>query len=206
MSIYESIILIGIMATLAIVPSASVALVIARTAALGIANGIAVSAGIVLGDLVFIGLAIWGLSAVVEGMGSLFVLVKLLGGLYLIWFGYCLLSKDGTTKAVAAGTYKKGGLVASFMAGFILTLGDIKAIVFYASLLPLFIDVSTIQSRDVVLIALIMIFSVGGVKVAYAILANKVAAYTQRANMGSKARKAAGGLLACAGGYLIVKA
>ena len=206
MSIYDSIALIGIMATLAIVPSASVALVIARTAALGIANGLAVSAGIVLGDLVFIGLAIWGLSAIVEAMGSLFVLVKLLGGLYLIWFGYCLLSKDGTTKVAASGTYKKGSLVASFMAGFILTLGDIKAIVFYASLLPLFIDVSAIQSCDVVLIALITIFSVGGVKVAYAILANKVAAFTQQADMDSKARKVAGGLLACAGGYLIVKA
>ena len=92
------------------------------------------------------------------------------------------------------------------MAGFVLTLGDIKSIVLYASLLPLFMDVSTIQSRDVVLIALITIFGVVGVKVAYAILANKVAAYTQRANMGSKARKAAGGLLACARGCLIVKA
>ena len=87
MSIYDSIALIGIMATLAIVPSASVAFVIARTAALGIANGLAVSAGIVLGDLVFIGLAIWGLSAIVEAMGSLFFAREAFGRLvsYMVW-------------------------------------------------------------------------------------------------------------------------
>ena len=206
MSIYESITLLGIMAILAIVPSASVALVIARTAAFGVANGLAVSAGIVLGDLVFIGLAIWGLSAVVEAMGSLMVFVKLLGGLYLIWFGYGLLSKDVTETVADSDTCNKGSIVASFIAGFVLTLGDIKAIVFYASLLPLFVDVSTIQSRDVVLIVLITIVGVGGVQAAYAIFTSKISAYAFRAKMGSKSRKAAGGILVCAGGYLIVKA
>jgi len=53
------------MALLAALPSASVALVITRSATLGVANGIAVSAGIVLGDLIFILLAIFGLSAVI---------------------------------------------------------------------------------------------------------------------------------------------
>lgn len=50
MSIVESITLFGIMMALAAVPSTSVALVITRSATLGIRNGLAVAMGIVLGD------------------------------------------------------------------------------------------------------------------------------------------------------------
>jgi len=46
---------------LAAMPSTSVALVVTRSATLGVGNGFSVAAGIVLGDLVFVMLAILGL-------------------------------------------------------------------------------------------------------------------------------------------------
>ena len=206
MSIYESITLLGIMVALAAIPSASVALVVARSATLGVANGLAVAGGIVLGDLVFIALALFGLSVAAEAMGSLFMLIKYLGGLYLIWLGYSLFSKSGVTKVKVNKTNNNRSLVASFVAGFVLTLGDIKAIIFYASLLPVFVDLSAIQSSDILALIFITVFSVGGVKAIYAIFANKVAAYTQKTNMEVAARKTVGGLIVGVGGYLIVKA
>jgi len=206
MSIYESITLLGIMVALAAIPSASVALVVARSATLGVANGLAVVAGIVLGDLVFIALAILGLSVISEIMGSLFMILKVLGGIYLLWFGLTLLSTRGKEKISIKKTNSTNSLIASFMAGFFLTLGDIKAIVFYASLLPVFIDLSSVQASEVVVIGLVTIFSVGGVKAVYALFANKVAACAKRSNMESAARKTAGGFMIGAGGYLIVKA
>ena len=56
-----------------------------------------------------------------------------------------------------------------------LTLGDIKAIVFYASLFPLFVDMHTPDAMDLVAVLLITVFSVGGVKVVYALLAQRIA-------------------------------
>ena len=206
MSIYESITLLGIMVALAVIPSASVALVVVRSATLGIANGLAVASGIVLGDLVFIALALLGLSVVAEAMGSLFMIVKIIGGLYLIWLGYSLFSKSGTTEIKANKSNNNRSLAASFMAGFVLTLGDIKAIIFYASLLPVFVDLSSIQPSDILTLIFITVFSVGGVKAIYAIFSNKVAAYAQGTNMCVAVRKIAGGLMVGAGGYLIVKA
>jgi len=41
----------------------------------------------VVGDIIFIIIAIWGLSFLAETMGSLFVLIKYLGGAYLIVLG-----------------------------------------------------------------------------------------------------------------------
>jgi threonine/homoserine/homoserine lactone efflux protein len=62
MSIIEVVALFGTMVVLAAIPSASVALVVTRAITLGVSNGIAVGVGIVLGDLVFIGFVMFGLS------------------------------------------------------------------------------------------------------------------------------------------------
>ncbi len=193
------------MIALSAMPSTSVALVVTRSATLGVANGIAATAGIVLGDLAFITLAILGLTVAAKAMGSLFMLVKIVGGLYLLWLGLSLFFKSGSTSITTRKTGNGRNLLASFIAGFVLTLGDIKAIVFYASLLPAFMDLSTIQASDMATIAIITVVSVGGVKSTYAIFANKVAAYAEKANMETAARKMAGGLMVGAGGYLIVK-
>jgi threonine/homoserine/homoserine lactone efflux protein len=134
------------------------------------------------------------------------MIIKVLGGLYLIWLGYSLLSNTGKTRITINKPNSKGSLVASFMAGFFLTLGDIKAIVFYASLLPVFVDLSATQAPEIAVIGLITIFSVGGVKAGYAIFANKVAVYAKKTSMESAVSQLAGGLMIGAGGYLIVKA
>lgn len=206
MTIIESMALFGIMVVLAALPSASVALVVTRSAMLNVANGIAVAAGIVLGDLVFILLALLGLSALAESLGSLFMVIKYLGALYLLWFGFTLLTAKSTTEIRANKISEKANLLASFLAGFFLTLGDIKAIFFYLSLFPIFIDLSALRVMDIMVIVVITVTGVGGVKIAYAIFATKVASLARSRKLGNAARKTAGGIMIGAGGYLIVKA
>lgn len=206
MSIIEIITLFGIMVTLAAMPSTSVALVVTRSATLGVANGIAVSVGIVLGDLIFILLAIFGLSVVAETMGSLFMVIKYLGAAYLLWLGYTLLASKSTSGIAVENPIKKCNLAASFFAGFMLTLGDIKAIIFYVSLFPAFIDLSALRVADILAIISVMVISVGGVKAVYAFSATKVASLARRYRFDNAARKTAGGFMIGAGSYLIVKA
>lgn len=206
MSIIEVITLFGIMIGLAILPSASVALVITRSATLGIANGVAVTAGIILGALVFILLAIFSLSVVAETMGSLFMIVKYLGASYLLWLGYTLITAKSSAKITFDKTVKKQNLFASFIAGFILTLGDIKAIIFYASLLPVFVDLSSLQTSDVLILISVMVISIGSVKILYALSAAKIVVYATNKKLDNVARKTAGACMLGAGGYLIIKA
>ena len=206
MSIFETITLFGIMVALAALPSASVALVVTRSATLGVANGVAVTAGIILGDLIFILLAIFGLTVMAETMGSLFMVVKYIGAAYLIWLGYTLITSKSTTTITIDKTIKKQNLATSFLAGFILTLGDIKAIIFYASLLPAFIDLSTLQTSDVLIIISVMVTSLGSVKILYAFSAAKLVSFATSKKLDNVARKTAGSFMLGAGGYLIVKA
>lgn len=205
MSITESISLFGIMVVLAAMPSTSVALVVTRSATSGIANGMAVAAGIVLGDLAFIILAILGLSVVAETMGSLFMIIKYLGALYLFWIGFSLLTEKRTTTIAVNRAGLKGRLVTSFLAGFFLTLGDIKAIVFYVSLFPMFIDLSAIHVLDILVIISITVVAVGGVKVLYALSASRISSLARGLKYENAVRKTAGGLMVGAGSCLIVK-
>ncbi len=203
MNIFESLSLFGMMVVLAAVPSTSVALVVTRSATLGIANGLAVSAGIVMGDLIFIALALVGMAAIAETLGSFFLMVKMLAGLYLLWLGFSLMISRRSMSLSLNEHRSTGNLINSFIAGFALTLGDIKAIVFYASLFPVFVDLSAITFTETVAIILITILSVGGVKSAYAMLATKVATNTKSIWIKNITRKTAGVLMICAGGYLI---
>lgn len=205
MSLIESLTLFCIMLALAAMPSTSVALVVTRSATAGLANGIATAVGIVLGDLVFVVLAVLGLAVVAEVLGGIFTVIKILGALYLLWFGFSLFITQANPQFVAPRSGKAGSLVTSLLAGFLLTLGDIKAILFYASLFPLFIDVSQLNAADFLLVVAMTIVSVGGVKVCYAFAANRITALPLAPWLQRLTRKVAGGVMLGAGGYLLVK-
>jgi threonine/homoserine/homoserine lactone efflux protein len=206
MSIFEIIALFGTMVVLAAMPSTSVALVVTRSITLGVTNGIAVGLGIVLGDLIFIALVLLGLTFVAEAIGSVFVLIKYIGAIYLIWFGVSLLRSRGGEPMALDPSRQRGSLIASFLAGLFLTLGDIKAIFFYLSLLPIFIDLTALRPLDIMVVILVTIFSVGGTKVLYAFYAIRLVSLVKSTRFESASRKVAGAALLGAGSYLVVKA
>ncbi len=206
MNILEIIALFGTMVVLAAIPSASVALVIARSITLGTSHGIAVGAGIVLGDLIFIALVMLGLTVAAEAMGSMFMVIKYLGAFYLLWLGVSLLRSKEDSALAEDRPSQRGSYVASFLSGLFLTLGDVKAIFFYLSLLPMFIDLAALRLADALIVVAVTIVAVGGVKVFYAIFARRVVSSATGKRFTTLSRKAAGAALVGAGGYLVVKA
>ena len=204
MTLVEIGILFSVMTALALVPSASVLLVVARSSTAGFKHGAVVTAGIVTGDLVFVFLAILGMTVLAEVAGSFFLLLRYLAAAYLIWFGVGIL-RAKRPSPIDISTRPSANVATSFFSGLILTLGDIKAIFFYASLFPAFIDLTTITTLDIAIIALLTIVAVGGVKLAYAYSASKVA-FLSNGFKGQRAIKiTAGSFMIGAGTYLMVK-
>lgn len=124
------------LAALAALPSSSVALVVVRSAQFGVSQGLAAALGITLADLLLAALALAGWQVVMESMGGLFSLLRWLAAGYLIWFGWTLWR---SRQPPAPELSTRGGWWRSILAGLMLTLGDIKALVFYASFFPLFV-------------------------------------------------------------------
>lgn len=194
-----------VMIALAATPSASVALVVTRSMTHGVPSGLAVAGGIVLGDLVFVALALFGMSILAEVLGPLFSVLRFAAAGYLIWLGLTLLRSGASPQPPVQRNRGTGSLFASAAAGLVLTLGDVKAILFYASLFPNLFNLADLSATDAALIVAVTLLTVGGVKAAYALAAHRVAARLRGATGHRYARGAAGGVLTATGAYLIAR-
>lgn len=194
--IFSSIIaLFSAMVVLASIPSVSVLAVSTRAATSRFIHGVFTTIGIVVGDIIFIIIAIWGLFLLAETMGSLGVLIKYLGGAYLILLGIGLCKSK--SKNVGTEEVIKFSLMSSFLSGLFITLGDQKAVLFYLGFFPAFLDISKISYFDASIIIAITIVAVGGVKLGYAFMADRA-----RLLISSKTRK---GINIAAGVFLVTK-
>ncbi|MGJ3243324.1 MAG: LysE family translocator [Opitutales bacterium] len=194
--------LIATLTLLAAIPSASVMLVVTRTATHGTRQGLAVAAGIAAGDLIFVALALTGMTLLAETLGGLFFAVRILAGLWLIFLGIqCIRAawqQKPTTEKSVPSPASSG---ASFLAGLLLTLGDAKAILFYASLFPAFFDLSQMTPAQAWIIGTVTVLTVGAVKAAYALLGQRLTRLAPNRSL----RTAAGTGLCLAGGWLIAR-
>lgn len=161
--------LLGSMIVLAIIPSVSVLAVTARAAAFGFSHGVFAALGIVVGDIVFILIAVYGLVFIADMMGTQFVLIKYIGGVYLIWLGISLWRAEA--KARNSDHPQQSSWSSSFLSGLLITLGDQKAILFYLGFFPAFIDLGKVKPLDTLIVILIAVIGVGGAKLIYAALA-----------------------------------
>lgn len=196
--------LFGAMVVLAAIPSLSVLAVSARSATSGFSHGALTAVGILVGDILFIILAISGLAVLAEMMSTFFVLVKYLGGAYLIWLGLSLWRSK--PKAVALEEETDSSALSSFLAGLFITLGDLKAIFFYLGFFPAFLDLAMISVTDVGLIILITVIAVGGIKLGYAFLADRARLLFKRSGTNKIINIIAGSVMMGVGVFLLVRA
>jgi threonine/homoserine/homoserine lactone efflux protein len=159
------------MMVLAMVPSVSVLAVTARAAAFGFSHGLFTTLGIVVADILFILVAVYGLALIAGMMGDQFRLIQYIGATYLIWLGISLWRAD--TKARTSDSLGQSSWSSSFLTGLLITLGDQKAILFYLGFFPAFIDLPAMTPADTLIIVLIAILAVGGAKLVYAYLADR---------------------------------
>lgn len=137
-------------------PGPAVFAIVARALASGLTPAVAFNIGVILGDLVLLLLAIFGLAAVSQAMGDWFALVKIAGGLYLIWLGWKMWRVEPAVPG-AIPPDRSNQFRRNVVSGFVLTLGNPKAIVFYAAFLPTFIDLSHVTSADILSICAVVI-------------------------------------------------
>ena len=118
------------------IPGPGTFAVITSSAKGGLRAGYACLAGLMLGDWLLMVAAMIGVAAVLMAHPLVFRGVQYLGVAYLVWVGLQLLrAREGgaaTLLPITPGTY--------FRQGFLITVINPKAIVFYMAFFPLFID------------------------------------------------------------------
>lgn len=140
---------------LALSPGPGLATILSRTLASGPIAGLAVTAGLVLADFVFLGIAMVGLTTVATALGPLFQVIKYAGAAYLLWLGYRVFK--GAAMPIAVAPRSGRGLLRDAGLGMLVTFGNPKAILFYGALLPTFLDMTQIRFGDFLMLAAIVV-------------------------------------------------
>jgi threonine/homoserine/homoserine lactone efflux protein len=152
------------------VPGPGVFATVARSLAGGLRSGIGVVCGIVVGNIIYALLAVFALSAVARSLGEFFIIVRILGGAYLVWLGIRMWIREpvlNTTTADLRSRSVLGGIVN----GLVTTLANPKAIPFYGGFLPAFFDLSSFTMGDTIVLVSIVVAILSTVLTVYALLA-----------------------------------
>ena len=160
------------MLILALTPGPGVFASVSQALSSGFRSAFPLIGGLILGDLCFLTLAVFGLSAVAHVLWDLFFLIKLAGGAYLIWLGWRMWTRaPGSFDEARSGAGRTGGQ--RFLGGLLITLSNPKVILFYAGFLPTFVDLAALKARDVLVIGALVAVILSVVLAAYAFSASR---------------------------------
>ena len=191
---------VGAFFLLAVSPGPGLVAILSRTLGGGMPSGFAVTAGLVIGDAIFLCVAMVGLSAIASAMGPMFQIVKYVGAAYLIWLGVQALRSPNANVTVDA--QQSGGLLKDLGLGLFVTLGNPKPILFYGALLPTFLDLSRISPVDfAILLSVVVVVSVA-VYGGYMIMADR-ARHTLSSTRAAKRLNQATGVMLIGSGLVV---
>ncbi len=151
-----------------IIPGPTVTLIVANSLAHGARAGLLNVAGTQLGLGMMMLVLIVGLSSIIATMGVWFDWLRLAGAAYLIWLGWKLLRSEGAFGQSGDTPKPRGGF---FLQGFLVLLGNPKALLWFGAFIPQFIDPAGDYMWQVVLLGVTAMATAAISDGAYAILA-----------------------------------
>lgn len=202
--------LFATMLLLAALPGAGSLTVAARSAAYGFRHGAIVTCGIVTGDALLVAAVYSGLAIAAQAAAGWYGVMQLASGAWLAVLGIrqwrpavsavsAAAASDVSAAAVPV-VPRRASLAASYAAGLVLTLADLKALLFYAGFVPAFVDVARASPLDAAVLVTAAAVAIAIAKLAYAFAGGTLAAaHALRGRLVSRATQAASVVLVCAG-------
>lgn len=125
---------------LIVVPGPSVLFVVSRSLMLGRAAGLGTAAGGQLGEYAQVVAVAFGVGAIVERSVTVFTVIKIAGAGYLIWLGVQAIRHRRSLSEALAGTASRTSIGKIVRDGFTVGVTNPKSIVFFAAVLPQFVE------------------------------------------------------------------
>ena len=187
-----------------LVPGPGVAAIVARALGGGFWSAVPMVVGILLGDLVYLAFALFGLAAIATYFGPVFVVIRWAGAMYLLYIAW----KFWTAKPGAEQLGPKRGesKLRTFASGFALTMGNPKTIVFYLALLPTVVPldrpITALGATELTTIVVVVLLAIGSGYAALAALAREL--FTS-AKAIRRMNKTAGAIMAGAAAFVVAR-
>ncbi|KAA8679688.1 LysE family translocator [Vibrio gigantis] len=189
-----------------ITPGPGVFAILSRGMVHGWRKCITLSLGMTCSDLIYLVLACFGLATVAENWSFAFEVIRYVGAAYLIYLGYKMFKSlpevQGSAELAAKQSQKSE--LASFAQGFLISASNPKVILFYISFLPTFIDLTVLQSQDIILVSVLAAVALMSGLMLIAMGAGRMASLLKTPRAHKRLNQSAGGIMIAAGSYLAI--
>ncbi|MGE4319160.1 MAG: LysE family translocator [Deferribacterales bacterium] len=155
--------------------------------------------GMICGDMVYLLFAVFGLAVMASVLGQFFYIVRVAGGIYLLYLGFKILMSKKESSSAETAKRKN-----SFITGFFITISNPKVIIMYCGFLPNFMDLSKLTTADIFIVAGLVSMVISVIMGTYAIVAHKTGKMITKRS-GKALNKLAGAALIGVGSFLILK-
>lgn len=150
---------------------------------------------------VMIVLAASGLAVVLYASEILFLTIKVVGAVYLLWIAFNLWSSEVSPLSGRGGRLNRLGLAKQ---EFLLAAGNPKAILIFTAFLPQFVDMSaSVNEQFLVLGATFLVLEMGAISV-YAIFGIYLRQWFSKPEMAKRFNRVCAGFLAASGASLLL--
>ena len=183
------------------VPGPGVISIVARALGSGFRATVPACLGVTAGDLILMTLSAFGLALAAQAMGQMFQIVKIAGGLYLLFLGY----KYWTAKVSEQSEIMPESAGRGFLTQLGITLSNPKAIAFFVALQPTAIDLSHLTFLGYLELVGATLVLIPAITMGYAAAAARLKDLVASAKARRRINKGAGIVMAGAGIAIMVK-
>jgi threonine/homoserine/homoserine lactone efflux protein len=135
------------LAIAAAIPGPGITALVARALGSGFMASFWMSLGLILGDVTYLVAVLLGLAVLAQTFGTAFLIVKWIGVAYLVYLAWKLWTAGIIGQNVEANIKHEHPLT-SVLAGWTLTLGNPKTMIFYLAITPTIVDLKTVTFAD----------------------------------------------------------
>jgi len=200
MTVQSSIALVFAMSLFVASPGPGVMSCVAVAMRRNVKNSVAFIIGMIAGDLVYLTFAVFGLTAIAQNFGTVFQVIRVIGGIYLIYIALKMWRSNSLSITESIPSRKRG----NFFSGLFITLSNPKVIIFYCGFLPNFMNLQILSMQDLAVVCCLVAFVITMVMGIYTYIAMKTGDALSRRS-GRLLNKSAGTVLAATGTYMIFK-
>lgn len=156
----------------AAIPGPGITALVARALGSGFMASFWMSIGLIFGDITYLIAVLLGLAVLAQTFGFAFLIIKWLGVAYLTYMAWKLWTAGIIGQNIKA-EQKQESAFASALAGWTLTLGNPKTMIFYLAITPTIINLQTVTLADGFVLVAITAIVLLIVIIPYLILAAK---------------------------------
>ncbi|ASJ76257.1 LysE family translocator [Granulosicoccus antarcticus] len=168
----------------AAIPGPGITALVARSVGSGTRAGFALLTGIIVGDLLYLSFAVFGLAIIAQSFSTVFTFIRWASIAYLLYLAWQFWTAE--RHDMQSTETSRSDLGAALTSGLGITLGNPKTIAFYLALLPLVLDLNTVTVGNWAMVlvpaTIAVLLTVGTVYILGALVVRRILA-------GSKAQR-----------------